>query len=558
MPHLISRSRPAFLLASAATLLLGACGGGGSSGGASSPPAPPPPPPPPTGSAPTYTPGVYQASAIFEDQCETPRTGVDIEGNAFPDEPGSLAEELFWLRSWTDETYLWRDEVTDRNPNNFNDTDTFFGLLKTNATTPSGAPKDDFHFSQPTEDYLRDRNSEPLPGYGANLVAFSTTPPRDFRVAYAEPGSPASTVVTGQQNLIRGSRILTVDGADLINGNSQAILNTLNNGLFPDTVGESHNFTVRDPDGTERAITLTAANIVEQPVHTSTVISTPSGPVGYIHFTTFSPFSSEAQIANAMRDMQAAGVSDLVLDLRYNGGGLLAVASQTAYMIAGNARTSGATFEQLQFNDRAGNTNPVTGEFNGPIRFLSTGQGFSLANGSSLPALNLDRVFILSTPGTCSASEAVINGLRGVDVEVVLIGDITCGKPYGFYPTNNCGETYYTIQFQGVNNKGFGNYADGFVPQNSSFAFGARTPGCVVADDFSASLGDPSEGLLAAALRYRDDGTCPAPPAAATSEKGPSSNVAQTGGLELDLPPTSPLERNRDLSMPGDYLGRQQ
>ena len=66
------------------------------------------------------------------------------------------------------------------------------------------------------------------------------------------------------------------------------------------------------------------------------------------------------------------------------------------------------------------------------------------------------------------------------------------GKPFGFYPTDNCGRTYYTIQFQGVNDKGFGGYADGFVPQNANFQFGARTPGCQVADQLVAPLGTTS------------------------------------------------------------------
>jgi hypothetical protein len=69
---------------------------------------------------------------------------------------------------------------------------------------------------------------------------------------------------------------------------------------------------------------------------------------------------------------------------------------------------------------------------------------------------------VLTTAGTCSASEAVINGLRGIDVEVNLIGGETCGKPYAFVPQPNCGTTYFAIQTQGVNNKGFGDYADGF------------------------------------------------------------------------------------------------
>lgn len=550
-------------MASAALFLLAGCGGGGGGGSPASSPPPPPPPPPPGGSSgPTYTTGQYQDASIFKDQCATPRTGVDIEGNPFPDERGSLVEELFWLRSWTNETYLWNDEVPDLDPYDYNDRVAYFDLLKTDEVTASGEQKDDFHFSEPTEDFLAARNSAPRPGYGASFALLAATPPRDVRVRYVEPGSPAAEVVNGEQQLIRSSRILVVDGVDVVNDNTQAGVDTINAALFPDTVGETHTFTVQEPGEAERTITLSAENVVRQPVIETSVISTSSGNVGYVVFNTFSPFSSEEQIADAISSLSGTGVTDLVLDLRYNGGGLLAVASQLSYMIAGNSRTNNRTFEQLRFNADAGTINPVTGDRNDPIPFYRNGLGFSLTNGTSLPTLNLGRVFILSTGSTCSASEAVINGLRGIDVEVILIGDITCGKPYGFYPTDNCGRTYYTIQFQGVNDKNFGDYADGFVPQNSSFGFGVQTPGCVVADDFTRELGDQNEALLAAALQYRADGTCPAPPAGAVAGEKASSSAAsatEAPGLELQRPlDRSVLDNNRDLTMPNEYRGRSQ
>ena len=108
-----------------------------------------------------------------------------------------------------------------------------------------------------------------------------------------------------------------------------------------------------------------------------------------------------------------------------------------------------------------------------------------------------------------------MNGLRGVGVDVIQIGSTTCGKPYGFYPEGNCGTTYFTIQFRGVNAMGFGDYSDGFSPQNTVSTAGTLVPGCSVADDFASQLGDPTEARFAAALTYRDMGTCPAPTGAA-------------------------------------------
>jgi hypothetical protein len=116
---------------------------------------------------------------------------------------------------------------------------------------------------------------------------------------------------------------------------------------------------------------------------------------------------------------------------------------------------------------------------------------------------------VLSSGGTASASEAVINGLRGVDVEVILIGEATRGKPYGWYALDNCGTTYSTIQFKGSNEKGFGDYSDGFFPVASADLSGAEVTGCTVPDDLSNLLGDSNEGRLSAALTYIETGACP-------------------------------------------------
>lgn len=540
--------------------IINACGGGGGDPAPAQAVATPLPAPPPASAEPVFTPGVFEAASRFEDQCETVRVGRDIEGNLFPDEAGSTLIEKFWLRSWTNETYLWPDEVTDRDPNLTPSRTDYFALLRTEEKTASGEDKDDFHFSEPTETFLERRTSAASPGYGARFIGLSRTVPRDFRVVFTEPGSPAAETVLGQANLVRGSRLLTIDGVDLVNATSQADLDILNRGLSPQQIGEEHTFTVRDPGSSDiRTITISAQNISPAPVNRTRIISTPQGNVGYILFNTFSPFSSEEAIAEAMSDLKTAGVNDLVLDLRYNGGGLLAVASQLSYMIAGPDQTQGKTFELLRFNGKTGNRNPVTNEVNEPIPFIDSGLGFSLVNGEPLESLDLQRVFILSTEGTCSASEAVINGLRGIDLEIILIGDTTCGKPFGFYPTDNCGETYYTIQFQGVNDVGFGDYTDGFTPADSGAAFGIQLPGCAMPDDLSAELGDENESLLAAALTYRETGACPVPPATTSA---PQTASAQPGtapslrenGPELDDPQAALkndiLQNNRDMRMP--------
>lgn len=532
--------RAAALIASGA--ILAACGGGGG-GGTAAPPssvAPPSPTPPPTSSSPgasaTWTQGVFDPSATYKSYCVSPRSGVDQRGQAFDDMQGVLADELFWLRSWSDETYLWNTEIVDRNPAGFSNRLAYFDVLRTDAVTASGAPRDKFHFTRATDEYLASRLSTPTAGYGFSLVAFSRSVPRDYRIRYTQANTPASAIVNGQVNFMRGTRILRVDGADLVNGGTQADVDTINAGLFPANAGESHTFVVQDAgSASTRTVTVTSADIVTEPVNRTQILSTPTGDVGYILYNTFGTNSAEAAIANAITTLDNAGVTDLILDLRYNGGGFLDIAAELGYMIAGPSRTSGRTFDELIINNNP--RNPLIGQV-GATPFHSVGQDFSLVAGTPLNDLNLGRVYILSTASTCSASEAVINGLRGIGVEVVLIGQRTCGKPYGFIATDNCGETYFTIQFGGINDVGFGEYSDGFLPLNANTNVGVKIPGCSVADDYNNELGDPNEALLSAALNYRANGTCPTPSVSPKTEtvafKSGMSEVATTRQSEED------------------------
>ncbi|MDO8074070.1 S41 family peptidase [Janthinobacterium sp. SUN176] len=448
-------------------LLLSACGGGG--GGSDS--APVVPPVTPAG------PAALVASSTVENRCAAPR-GSSI------DKPGTLLDELTWVRSWIDETYLWYREVpATYQAQSFATPVAYFDVLKTTAMTASGKPKDQFHFTLPTTEWEASLNGVEL-GYGMLLALTRSTPPRKAVISIVEPGSPAALA-----GLRRGDVLQTVDGVDFVNAPDAASVAILNAGLFPKAQG-AHTLGL-SRNGAPLSVSLTAVDVSTSAVQNERIIDTPTGKVGYLTFNTHNNVA-ERQLVETMARFQAAGISDLVLDVRYNGGGYLDVASELAYMIAGPQVTTGKTFEQVLFNDK---TRPEA-----PVPFHAQSQGFPAQNplpkGTPLPSLGLKRVTLLTTGNTCSASEAIINGLRGVDVQVNLIGGTTCGKPYGFYPAPNCGTTYFAVQFQGVNAKGFGDFADGMAPT------------CDVADDYQHALGDAAEGMLAAALRYRSSGSC--------------------------------------------------
>lgn len=240
------------------------------------------------------------------------------------------------------------------------------------------------------------------------------------------------------------------------------------------------------------------------------VLRSPEGRrTGYIQFNDHES-GAQDDLITAFRELRDGGVQDLVLDLRFNSGGFLYVALAAASMIAGPS-AEGRVFEQLRYNDkRQAETAASTLSFSSRLQFQET----QYASGSRLPQLDLPRVYVLTSGQTCSSSESIVNGLRGIDLQVVLVGDTTCGKPYGFRRRDNCGYAYFPIEFQGANAKGFGDYSAGFAPT------------CRVAEDPDAAAGSTRDPLLNAALFHIDNGSCPAASArTAQSSSAPAATV---------------------------------
>jgi hypothetical protein len=252
---------------------------------------------------------------------------------------------------------------------------------------------------------------------------------------------------------------------------------------------------------------------------TKTVASPAGRNVGYIQFNAFDVGAQDALIAS-FRQLQAAGVQDLVLDLRANSGGFLYIAQSAASMITG-PNNVGRIFEQLHYNNKR---DPLTASstMNFVDRVQVAESRFPV--GTQLPQLNLPRVFVLTSNATCSASESVINSLRGVDVQVVRVGTTTCGKPYGFSEKDNCGLAYFPIEFRGTNAKGFGDYTTGFAPT------------CQLRDNPSVAAGGASDPLLNAALFFADNNACPANTGAGADGVQGSASPIVTSALQPNRP----------------------
>ena len=469
---------------------------------------PPPPPPCSTRDAP-WQEDLFCPSDNFRQYCADLSKAFSTSARQ-----GTYVDENNWLRSWSNETYLWYDEIEDVDPACCTNPRYYFGLMKTNEERSPGKPKDRFHFSQNTREYRQFSDEGITIGYGARFKVLERTPPRNIVVQYTEPDSPATAA---DVNLMRGTQILGVDGIDIVNSNDADEIKKINAALDP-SVGDTHTFTVKDPgtSSQQRSVTMTAAEVTLHPVQSVKILTTSGGDrVGYMLFNNHIDPAAQPLIDAGNTFIGGDGIDDLVLDLRYNPGGFLYIARIITSIIAGSAG-NGKNFTTVEYN---GKRNDVDYLF---------ANSFEDENGNlqQLPDLDLSRLFVLTSSKTCSASELIINSLEGIDIDVILIGGTTCGKYHGFISRDNCGTTYSTIQLRVVNDKGEADYDDGFSPT------------CSVADnDYDHQLGDPQESLLKTALAYQADDSCSSSSSARVQQG--AAKIAQEGLLSIDPTPTT-------------------
>jgi carboxyl-terminal processing protease len=454
-----------FVLAS----FLTACGGGSN-------------PPPEPVAAPTAM-ALAQICAA-----ENPRIGDATAKTTL----GTVADERNWVKAYMNERYLWYKDMPALDPNNARYNLSSNGLLNTvgsvsnyflDSRTPlktaSGSAVDQFSFVTNTASWNNFAGSSDL-GYGLMVKQSTASGARTLTVSYVYPTKPVSPAQ--RLDIRRGDLIISLDDV-LVSDNTPSGIALLNEGLNP-TQFASHKV-VFSRAGTTFTRTLTPERVQLQQAEYKILDApgTPGGKLGYLLFNQHVP-DSEAKLVEAMSVFRAQAVRNLVVDLRYNGGGYLSIANALAASVAGSARAGGKIFEMTRFSDKRSAEN-----FAMPFSLIGLGN-------QVYPSLNLAKIQVLVTGSTCSASESFINGLRGIDVEVELIGNTTCGKPYGFYPQDNCGLTYAAMEFEGVNAKGEGFYADGIGPQ------------CAAQDDLGHPLGDPAEGMLSVAIKRLQGLTC--------------------------------------------------
>lgn len=329
-----------------------------------------------------------------------------------------------------------------------------------------------------------------------------------LRISWVHAGSSA-----GRAGLDRGALILAINGLPVESLSNDQINAELNRDVVTHTI--------RELDGTEHDVDLAPGDVKITSVKDTTVLDTPGGPVGYLMFTTF-VLPGEDELRAAFSLFRERGVHQLVIDLRYNGGGLLRTAALLGSLIA--ADEAGKPLIVETYNAHHGDLNRERLMFEAP------------------EAISTTHVVFLTTGRTASASEQVINGLLPyVDVDVV--GGTTLGKPVGADSWDHCQYTLAPITFHSLNAAGEGDYFHGIQPA------------CFVDDDLLHRLGDPDEAQLHAALRMLAGQPCAAPltDIPAPDDAPMDTEKALALDARLDWPEPPKLARPLRATLPGKF-----
>jgi carboxyl-terminal processing protease len=370
----------------------------------------------------------------------------------------TTAGQCTFVRDALQSYYYWYKELPNPDPASFSSPEAYLEAVRYRALDSS--------FSYITSKAASDAfySESQFIGFG---LSYKQTGDTELRLVQTFPGSPAA-----EAGMDRGDTLLSVNGkavADLLRTGEIGTI------FGAEQVGVTADLAWRDTQGRQKSATLTKRLVTIPTVSQTAVLSAGSYRVAYIHFRNFVQPSVEALNA-AFTEVRDAGATELVLDLRYNGGGLVSVAQHLASLVAGPP-VVGRVFVQFTHNDKQTSRNTA-------YNFEAKPQ-----------ALAVTRLVVIATRGSASASEAIINGLRPY-MDVKVVGDTTYGKPVGQYGFDFCEKVLYPVAFLVTNARGEADYFSG-IPAD-----------CAAADDVDHALASPQEASLAEALYVVRNGRC--------------------------------------------------
>ena len=440
-----------------------------------------------------------QKGKLTLNQAGTSTDPDDGDGDGDGDEDGDTHEDAKanrWVYEQLCEWYLYNTELKGAKPADFNkDCDVFLSdmLLGLKTNTLDGGTYYDgekyiYSYIERYDNSTRAYSFDPTYGfdfmfdyvddYSADLYA---------RVLFVLPDSPAQ-----KAGLKRGDKILKANGTTLTLYNYEDLMYDYM--LYP-----ASGATLKVSLSGGKTLSMTSAEIPFTPIVCHKTLDRSGKKVGYLMFNAFesgyaadgSSYEYEDQLEDIFSTFKSEGIRELVLDLRYNGGGYLSTAQLLGSLIT-PADKLGSVMAKLIYNDDI--TNNYSEEYLGsPIRFNSAMAG---------KTVGLQKIYVLATDMSASASEEIINALRGIDVQVIHIGTTTEGKNVGMdYFGETFGAYYYEmwpVTFISANAKGFYQYENGFDPQYEYDEW---------VDDTWYELGDEREVLLSMALDLIDGKT---------------------------------------------------
>ncbi|MFW0718815.1 S41 family peptidase [Pedobacter sp. N23S346] len=429
------------------------------------------------------TPAEESPNAVTEaNTLQTPTTNRDF-----------LTRDSIFL--YAKQTYFWNvgmPSYDDFNPRKYSNNVQVLSALK---ALPSTGGKDKYSFiddgtvagqlSGLSGDYGFSANYD-----GGNLL----------RVKYVYATSPAAVA-----GLKRGDLITRVNGRTTLR-TSQADIDNLNDGIFGDNPTVA--LTIEKANKSTQSLVITRGSYNINPILFTNTYNVGTKKVGYIVFNSFTT-NSVPLLDAAFSKFTTDGVTELVVDLRYNGGGSVATSEAFTNLIAPasqNGKVMYTTYwtktmqdhqatilqNQKFYDTNSSGIRTLFSMFDYDYKPIAASGNLEVFKKRG--SLNgLTRVYFLVTSGTASASELLINNLKPV-MDVKLIGRKTYGKPVGFFALRIDKSDLYIPQFQTKNSADFGDYFDGMAVDKD------------LADDLTTDFGDPSESLLAQALNYSATG----------------------------------------------------
>ena len=389
-----------------------------------------------------------------------------------PEEEKTANEYVYSIfREW----YLWYDQIPELDPNSYENYDDLIASMKTSVDRWSIAAS----LTKVRELFEQGEYK----GFGCGLMIDFDN---QIKVSHVFNASPL-----GLQGVQRGWIVKSVNGYTIEN------IDGINGALNSDDVVQ---FVFVDLEGQTRTISTSRQIFQMNTVMYSNVFVYNEKKIGYIVFHSFVETSLD-ELRPVFESFSAQGINELIVDLRYNGGGKNNVAESLIGMIGGS-KVKGKAIAGLVHNDKKAKLNNVS---------------VSNYNGA---AVNINRVYFITSHSTASSSELVINCLKPF-MDVKLVGSKTTGKPVGMYikEVEKLDLAVLPVCFKNVNAVGEGDYYDGFSPNIPQY------------DDITRNWGDPDELMLQTALNDIRGQVIAGTKSAATSKAGQMRCLGEFKGI---------------------------